>query len=114
MTGNINVLVADSLDGQTDGQNALLDLWVIKSGTHSVSLLICTLRNDFEGARKVVLQTRIFFRLEKSGSAKSDFFLVGEKWFCKIGFFSGWRPKKKPSLQNHFSASFKIISKGAD
>ena len=28
------------------------------------SLLICTLRSDFEGGRKVVLQTRIFFWLE--------------------------------------------------
>ena len=42
-----------------------------------VSLLIRTLRSDFEGGRKVVLQTR-FFRLEKSGSANSDFFLVGD------------------------------------
>ena len=51
MIGNTNVFLADSLDEQTDGQNALLDLWVIKSGTHSVSLLIC---NHF--SRKVVLQ----------------------------------------------------------
>ena len=29
-----------------------------------------------EGARKVDLQTRIFLKLEKCGSAKSDFFLV--------------------------------------
>ena len=43
-----------------------------------LSLLICTLRNYFEVVTKVILQTRIFFRLEKSGSAKSD-------------FFSGWR-----------------------
>ena len=51
MIGNTNVILADSLDEQTDGQNALLDLWVIKSGTHSVSLLIC---NHF--CRKVILQ----------------------------------------------------------
>ena len=49
-----------------------------------------------------------FFRLEKSGPAKldffsgwrnvvsanSDFFLVGEKWFCKVGFFSDWITSK--------------------
>ena len=45
------LFLADSLDEQTDGQNALLDLWVIKSGTHSVSLLICS-----HFSRKVVLQ----------------------------------------------------------
>jgi hypothetical protein len=49
--GNSNDFLADSLDEQTDGQNALLDLWVIKSGTHSVSLLICK-----HFSRKVVLQ----------------------------------------------------------
>jgi hypothetical protein len=52
---------------------------------YPLSLLICTLRSEFEGARKVVLQTRIFFRLEKSGFANSDFFLVGD-------------PEKKVSL----------------
>ena len=41
----------------------------------SVSLLICTLRSDFEGGRKVVLQTWIFCQ-------------VGEKRFCKLGFES--------------------------
>ena len=42
------------------------------------SLLICTLRSDFESGRKVVLKTCIFFWLEKSGSANLDFFLVGD------------------------------------
>ena len=68
----------------------------------SFCLLICSLRNDFEGAIKVVLQSRIFFRLEKSGSAISDFFLVG------------YPEKKNLSLQSHFSATLKITSKVAD
>ena len=60
-----------------------------------ISLLICTLRCDFEGVRKVVLQTRIFFFYDsnqkiKSGWKKSD-----------------WIPKKYPSLQNHFSPTWK-------
>ena len=64
----------------------------------SFCLLICSLRNDFEGARKVDLQSRIFFRLEKSGSAKLDFFLVGEKRYCKIGFFFLLETRKKIQL----------------
>ena len=40
----------------------------------TISLLICTLRNDFEGGRNMVLETHIFFRLEKSGSAILDYF----------------------------------------
>jgi hypothetical protein len=28
--------------------------------------------------------------------------------------FSGWSPQKNPSLKNHFSATLKITSKGAD
>ena len=36
------------------------------------SLLICTLRSDFDSGRKVVLQTRIFFRLEKSSFKGAD------------------------------------------
>ena len=65
---------------------------------YTLSLLICTLRSDFKGGRKVVLQTQIFFQ-------------VGEKWFCKLRFFSGWRPKKKVQnphffrSQNYFSAT---------
>ena len=49
------------------------------------------LENSFEksGLRKVVLQTRICFQ-------------GGEKYFCKLGFFSGSRKvvdqKKNPSL----------------
>ena len=34
------------------------------SSALAISLLICTLRSDFEGGRKVVLQTRTFFWLE--------------------------------------------------
>ena len=45
------------------------------------SLLICTVKSDFEGGKKVVLQTRIFF----SGSPTK---------------------KKNPSLQNHFSPTW--------
>jgi hypothetical protein len=52
------------------------------------SLLICTLRSHCEGGRNVVLQTRIVFWLEIQ--------------------------KKNPSLKNHFSATLKITSKGAD
>jgi hypothetical protein len=51
------------------------------------SLLICALINYFEGARKVVLQARIIFRLEKSGSANSDFFFwleTPQKRFEKV------------------------------
>jgi hypothetical protein len=44
--------------------------------------LIYTLRSDFESGKKVVLQTRIFWG-------------VGEKWFCKLGFFSGSPTRKK-------------------
>ena len=58
----------------------------------SFSLLICTLRSDLEGGRKVVLQTRIFF-------------LVGDQ------------EKKVGLLLNHLfsgSATLKITSKAAD
>ena len=79
-----------------------------------------THKSDFEGGKKVFLQTQIFFpswrprkerwvypikppffRFDKSGSSNSDLFLVGV-------------PEKNPSLQNHFSATLKTISKGAD
>ena len=58
----------------------------------------------FSGSRKVVDQKNRwvytinppFFRLEKSGSANLDFFLVREKWLTR---------KKNPSLQNHFSGT---------
>ena len=70
-------------------------------------LLICTLRSDFDGGRKVVLQTRIFFGLEKRDSANSDFFLVGDPE-KKVGLF--YKPTffKFAELlfchpQNHFS-----------
>jgi hypothetical protein len=47
----------------------------------------------------VVLQTRIFFMLEKSGSAKSDFFYGLRKVALQTRiFFSGWRPRKKVGL----------------
>ena len=46
------------------------------------SHLICTLRNDFEGAN-------------------SDFFQVGEKWFCKLGLETPkkWINIKKSPIQ---------------
>ena len=75
------------------------------------NLLICTLRSDFEGGRKVVPQPWIFFfKLEKSGSANSDYFLVGgpEK---KMGLYY------KPTffrLQNHFFCHPQNHNKGAD
>jgi hypothetical protein len=69
------------------------------------SLLICTLRSDFEGGRKVVLQTQIcfwletqikvglyyqppFFLLEKSGSANSDFFSCWRLMAIRVVEFS--------------------------
>ena len=52
---------------------------------HAVSVLICTLRNDFESAKKGFCKLgffRFFFCLDNSGSAKID-------------FFSGWRSPQK-------------------
>ena len=84
---------------------------ILDKGLQVVSLLICTLSSDFEGGRKVVLQTQIFF-------------LVGDPekkvgLYYKLTFFSGWRkmvlqtrifPEKKSDFaeplfchpQNHF------------
>ena len=58
----------------------------------------------FSGWRKVVLQTRIIFRLEKSGSANSDFFFWLEKsGSANLDLFSGSLTRKtNPSLQNYF------------
>ena len=75
------------------------------------NLLIWTLRSVFEGGRKVIPQTRIFFfKLEKSGSENLDYFLVGDpekkiSLYYKPTFFR---------LQNHFPATLKITSKVAD
>jgi hypothetical protein len=66
--------------------------------TYLIKYLICTLRNDFEGDRKVVLQTRIFF-------------LVGDPK-KKLGLY--YNPRFFFRSQNHFSATLKITSKGAD
>ena len=57
------------------------------------------------GSRKVVDQKKRwfytinphFFWLEKSGSANSDYFLVGKKWLTR---------KENPILQNHYSTLF--------
>ena len=50
----------------------------------SVSLLICTLKSDFEGGRKVVLQTRIFFLFgDPEKRCKPTFFSV-----CRTTFLS--------------------------
>ena len=49
----------------------------------------------------MVLQTWIFLRLEKSAFTNSDLFWLENQ-------------KKDLSLQNHFSANHKIISKGTD
>ena len=59
----------------------------------TISLLICTLESDFEGGRKLVLQTWIFFSVgdpeKKVGLYyKPTFFQVAEPLFCH--------------LQNHF------------
>ena len=81
---------------------------------YAFSFLICNLRNDFEGASKVVQQTRIFFRLEKSGSAKSDFFSGWRRVVLQIRiFFLVGDQEKNPSLQNHFTATLEFTSKGA-
>ena len=37
---------------------------------------------------------------------------VAEKWFCKLGFFLFGDPEKE--VQNHFYATLKIFSKGAN
>ena len=47
------------------------------------SLLICTLRSDFEGGRKMLLQTRLFFLV---GDPENKVGL-----YYKTTFFSGWR-----------------------
>ena len=60
---------------------------------NTISFLICTLRSVFEGARKVVLQTRIIF-------------LVGDS--KKKGWFI-----PKPHIF-HFSATLQITSDGTD
>ena len=57
---------------------------------------------DFECGRKVVLQTQIFFQ-------------VGEKWFCKLGFFF-WLEKsccrlKSWMLSQFLTPSFFLLSK---
>jgi hypothetical protein len=46
--------------------------WDELMAEYTVSPLICTLRNDFEGGRKVVLQTHIFF-LYLQPEEKSNF-----------------------------------------
>ena len=70
---------------------------------HRVSLLICTLRSDFEGGRKVVLKTQIFFMG-----------LQPEKkiYYCRTTSLQS--VKKNLSLQIHFFATLKITPKGAD
>ena len=72
---------------------------------------------DFEGVKKVVLQTRIFLIAEDPEKKvglfyKPIFFQIGEKRF-RFFFLVGY-PETNPSLQNHFSANLKITSKGAD
>ena len=56
-----------TLSEPSEGQKVVKG-WGIRANT--ISLLICTLKSDFEGGRKVVLQIRILF-------------------------FSGWGPRKK-------------------
>ena len=60
-------------------------------------LCICTLRSDFEGGRKVVLQP-------------------AKRWVYIISphFSLGLQTEKNLSLQNHFSTILKITSKCAD
>ena len=67
------------------------------------------------GLKKMVLQTWIFFLVQEKWlnrkkwvyTINPQFFQVGEKWFCKLRFFSCSRKvvdqKKSPSLKNHFS-----------
>ena len=64
---------------------------------HFSRKVVLQTRIFFSGWRKVVLQIRIFFSglrkvvdQKKSGFIlyKPTFFQVGEKWFCKLGFFS--------------------------
>ena len=64
-----------------EGSRKDFQTWSIINTIEPNSLLICTLRSHFEGDRKAVLQTQIFFH-------------VGQKWFCKHGL----QPRKNPSL----------------
>ena len=67
-------------------RKVVLKIWFEKSGSRKM-----VLQTFFSGLRKVVDQkkrwfyteNKPFFRLEKSGSAKSDFFLVREKWLTR-------------------------------
>ena len=70
------------------------------------SLLICTLKSDFEGGGKVVLKTWIFFLV---GAPEKNWVYT-----IKPTFFRFETQIKYPSLQNHFSATLKITSKSAD
>jgi hypothetical protein len=52
---------------------------ILRKRIQPFSLLICTLRSDFEGGRKLVLQTRIFFSGWKEVVLQTKiFFLVGK------------------------------------
>jgi hypothetical protein len=57
----------------------------------------------------VVLHTWIFFFWLETQKKRwvyalnPPFFEVGEKWFCKLGFWGGLQPEKNPSLQSHIS-----------
>ena len=73
--------------------------------TTALSLLICTLRSDFEGGRKVVLQTWIFFLV---GDPEKKLGLYYKPTAFQVG-----HPEKNMSLQNHISVTLKISSKGA-
>jgi len=89
-------------------------------------LLICTLRSGFEGGRGVVLQTQIFFWVSNQKKIRicRSTFLQPEKRCVFYGSATTKKSKfsqplfsnlkKNLRLQNHFSATLKMSSKGAD